>query len=65
MTIQELSNLFHGQIPVELEHLAKEMQSISERGLKPTIKSCLGASGSRYYYVAADTTDVFDPPRSD
>ena len=63
MTIQDLSNVFRGQIPVELEHLAKEMQSLSERGLKPTIKSCLGASGStRYYYVAADTTYIFDPP---
>ena len=63
MTSQELSNMFNGQIPVELEHLAKEMQSLSERGLKPIIKSCLGASGStRYYYVASDTTYMFDPP---
>lgn len=63
MTIQELSNMFHGQVPDELEHLAKEMQHLYERGLKPTIKSCLVASGSRrYYYVAADTTSQFDPP---
>ena len=63
MTMQELSNVFQGQVPDELEHLAKEMQHLSEKGLKPTIKSCLGASGSqRYYYVAADTTYIFDPP---
>ena len=62
MTIQDMQDIFNGQIPVALEHLAKEMQSLSERGLKPTIKSCLGASGSRYYYVAADTTYMFDPP---
>ena len=63
MTAQELSNMFNGQIPAELEHLAKEMQSLSERGLKPTIKSCLGASGStRYYYVASDTKYMFGPP---
>lgn len=62
MTIQELANMFHGQVPNELEHIAKEMQSLSERGLKPIIKTCLGASGSRYYYVASDTTYMFDPP---
>ena len=63
MTIQEFSNMFHGQVPDELEHLAKEMQHLYERGLKPTIKSCLVASGSRrYYYVATDTTYQFDPP---
>ena len=63
MTVQEMYDIFNGQVPAELEHLAKEMQHISERGLQPTIKSCLGASGShRYYYVAADTTYMFDPP---
>ena len=63
MTIQDLHNIFNGQIPAELEHLAKEMKRLSDSGLKPTIKSCLGASGSkRYYYVAADTTYMFDPP---
>lgn len=63
MTIQELYNIFHGQIPDELNHLVSEMNRLENRGLKPTIKSCLGASGSqRYYYVAADTTDPFDPP---
>ena len=63
MTIQELANIFQGQVPDELEHLAKEMQHLSERGLKPTIKYCLGASSShRYYYVAADTEYRFDPP---
>ena len=62
MTAQELSNMFNGQIPVELEHLAKEIKSLANRGLKPTIKTCLGASGATYYYVAADTTYVFDPP---
>lgn len=63
MTIQELANMFHGQVPDELEHIAKEMQHLSEKGLKPAIKSCIGASGAkRYYYVAADTTYMFDPP---
>lgn len=63
MTIQDLYNIFHGQVPDELVSITKEMQRLSERGLKPTIKSCLGASGSqRYYYVAADTTYMFDPP---
>lgn len=63
MTIQELVNMFHGQVPDELEHLAKEIQRVEARGLKPTIKSCLGASGDkRYYYVAADTSYQFDPP---
>ena len=63
MTINELYNIFNGQIPSELEHLAKEMKRLGDSGLKPTIKSCLGASGStRYYYVAADTTYMFDPP---
>lgn len=63
MTVNELYNIFNGLVPVELEHLAKDMQSLSERCLKPTIKSCLGASGStRYYYVAYDTTYIFDPP---
>ena len=62
MTVNELYNIFNGQVPDELEHLAKEMMRLSNSGLKPTIKSCLGASGSRYYYVAADTTYMFDPP---
>lgn len=62
MTIQELSNVFRGQIPDELEHLANEMKSLANSGLKPTIKSCLTASGKHYYYVAADTTYMFDPP---
>ena len=62
MTIQELYNTFQGQLP-ELDHIITEMKHLSDRGLKPTIKSCLGASGSkRYYYVAADTTYMFDPP---
>lgn len=63
MTINELYNIFNGQIPDELNCLVSEMKRLSESGLKPTIKSCLGASGSkRYYYVAADTTYMFDPP---
>ena len=63
MTIQELANMFNGQVPNELERLANEMKRLENRGLKPTIKSCLGASGSqRYYYIAADTTYDFDPP---
>ena len=63
MTAQELANMFHGELPDEFTHLANEIKNLSERGLKPTIKSCLGASGShRYYYVAADTTYRFDPP---
>ena len=63
MTINELYNIFNGQVPVELENLAKEIKRLVESGLKPTIKSCLGASGStRYYYVAYDTTYMFDPP---
>lgn len=63
MTIQELYNIFHGQVPDELNHLVSEMKRLGDSGLKPTIKSCLGASGSqRYYYVAADTTYKFDPP---
>ena len=62
MTINERYNIFNGQGPVELEHLAKEMKNISERGLNPIIKSCLGASGSRYYYITADTSYLFDPP---
>lgn len=63
MTIQEFANLFNGQVPDELACIANEMKHLVERGLKPTIKSCLTASGSkRYYYVAADTTYMFDPP---
>lgn len=63
MTIQEFSNIFNGGVPDELASIANEMKSLVERGLKPTIKSCLTASGSkRYYYVAADTTYMFDPP---
>lgn len=63
MTIHDLYNIFNGQVPDELEHIITEMKHLSERGLKATIKSCLGASGSkRYYYVAADTTYQFDPP---
>ena len=63
MTIQDLANMFHGQIPDELDHIITEMKRLVDSGLKPTIKSCLGASGSqRYYYVAADTTYMFDPP---
>lgn len=62
MTIQELYNIFQGQIPDELNHLISEMKRLGNSGLKPTIKSCLGASGSRYYYVTADTTYLFDPP---
>lgn len=63
MTMQELSDMFQGQVPDELAHLANEMKRLVERGLKPTIKSCLAASGSkRYYYVAADTKYMFDPP---
>lgn len=62
MTIQEFSNIFNGNLPDELASIANEMKHLSERGLKPTIKTCLTASGSRYYYVAADTTYMFDPP---
>ena len=63
MTINELYNIFNGQVPVELEHLAKEAKHLSERGLKPIIKSCLVASGStRYYYVTSDTKYMFEPP---
>ena len=62
MTINELYNIFNGQVPDELEHLANEMKHLVDCGLKPTIKSCLTSSGSRYYYVAADTTYMFDPP---
>lgn len=62
MTIQELSNIFRGEVPDELAHLANDIKSLSDSGLKPTIKHCLTASGSRYYYVAADTTYMFDPP---
>ena len=63
MTVQEFANLFHGQVPDELDRIITEMQRVEARGYKPTIKSCLGASGSqRYYYVAADTTYQFDPP---
>ena len=63
MTMQELTNVFQGQVPDELEHLANEMKRLSEMGLNPKIKSCLGASGAqRYYYVAADTSYMFDPP---
>ena len=62
MTIQELYNIFNGQVPDELHHRVSEMLRLANSGLKPTIKSCLGASGSRYYYVAADTTYMFDPP---
>lgn len=62
MTIQEFSNIFNGELPDELASIAKEINHLVERGFKPTIKSCLTASGSRYYYVAADTTYMFDPP---
>ena len=62
MTIQELYNIFHGEVPDEMLHIVNEMKRLVDSGLKPTIKSCLGASGSRYYYVAADTTYMFDPP---
>ena len=63
MTIQDLANMFKGQVPDELARLANDMQLVKDRGFEPTIKSCLGASGSqRYYYVAADTTYQFDPP---
>ena len=62
MTIQDLAGIFQGQLPDELASIANEMKHLVERGLKPTIKSCLTASGSRYYYVAADTTYQFDPP---
>lgn len=63
MTIQELNDVFKGHIPDELTHLVNEMKRLCDRGLKPTIKTCLGASGSqRYYYAAADTKDMFDPP---
>lgn len=62
MTVQELYNLFQGQVPDELANEINEMKKLGERGLKPTIKSCLTASGSRYYYVAADTTYMLDPP---
>ena len=63
MTIQEFTNIFHGQVPDELDHIITEMKHLYDRGLKPTIKSCIGASGTkRYYYVAADTTNMFDPP---
>ena len=64
MTMQELANMFQGQVPDELAYIANEMKRLENRGFKPTIKSCLGASGSRYYYVAADTTYMFDPPCS-
>lgn len=63
MTIQEFSSIFGDNIPDELASIANEMKHLVERGFKPTIKSCLTASGSkRYYYVAADTTYMFDPP---
>lgn len=63
MTMQEFSSIFRGEIPDELASIANEMKRLVERGFKPTIKSCLTASGSkRYYYVAADTTYMFDPP---
>lgn len=63
MTIQELYDIFKGQVPDEMNYIIAEMKRLANNGLKPTIKSCLGASGSkRYYYVAADTTDQFDPP---
>lgn len=62
MTIQDLYNIFNGQVPDELNHLVCEMKRLGDNGLKPTIKSCLTASGKRYYYVAADTTYMFDPP---
>lgn len=62
MTIQELYDIFRGQVPDELTQIANEMKHLVERGFKPTIKSCLTSSGNRYYYVAADTTYKFDPP---
>lgn len=62
MTVQELYNIYKGQVPDELHRLVCEMERLTESGLTPTIKSCLGASGSRYYYVATDTTYLFDPP---
>ena len=62
MTIQELHNIFNGQVPDEPHHLFNEMKRLADSGLKPTIKSCLTASGKRYYYVASDTTYMFDPP---
>lgn len=63
MTIQDLLNTFHGELPDELDQIITEMKRVEARGLKPTIKSCLTSSGShRYYYVTADTTFQFDPP---
>ena len=62
MTVQELSNLFNGQIPDELNHLVREIKRLHDIGLKPTIKSCLASGSKRYYYIAADTTFDFDPP---
>ena len=63
MTAHDLLNMFHGELPDELNHLVSEMKRLGDSGLKPTIKCCLTASGSkRYYYVAADTTCMFDPP---
>lgn len=62
MTIQEFSNIFHGEIPDELASIANEIKHLVKRGLKPTIKSCLTASGSKRYYYVADTTYMFDPP---
>lgn len=62
MTVNELYNIFNGQVPDELNHIISEMKRLVDSGLKPTIKSCLTASGKRYYYVASDTTYIFDPP---
>lgn len=62
MTIQELYNIFQGEVPDELNRLFTEMKRLVDSGLKPSIKSSLTSSGTRYYYVAADTKYVFDLP---
>lgn len=63
MTFNELSAMFNGQVPDELAYLVTEMQCLVAKGLKPTVKSCLTADGTkRYYYVAADTTYQFNIP---
>lgn len=63
MTFTELSAMFQGRVPDELEYLVTEMQCLVAKGLKPTVKSCLTADGNhRYYYVTADTTYQFNPP---
>ena len=63
MTYNELYAMFNGQVPDELEYLVNEMRCLVAKGLKPTVKSCLTADGTkRYYYVAADTAYQFNIP---